>query len=492
MPGYKRRIGWAALSVALALPMLAVALLDGAAWSPARTGGVVRTAQAGPPPVGRSPNTCLPGTGSRNWCGDGRPGTQAKLAGPTDVTTAPDGSAFIADTLNHVIRRVSPDGVIETVAGDGILDSMKDPEPAATASFDRPGGVAFEEGGSLLVADTNHDAIRRVSADGQVTTIVGGAQGVVTRLRRPGDVVALPGGSMLVVDTGRNRVLRISPAGAVRRVAGTGRAGFTRRVRSGSRSPLRTPVQVAPLPRGDMLIADAGNRAIRWLRRGRLRTLAVLRPRRAPLGVAVAGGRVLASHTTGVQDVTRPTRQSRVAGTQTRGFNGDSGPATETALDTPRQLATAPDGTLLLAEQGSDRVRRLRVAELVTIAGTDTPLTAAGSARRASISQRRCYGRHPRFQVFALVPQSRNVLSGSRRRVRVLIATSRRAAVKLRLEYRGTTKRRKSLKRVGNRKLRRAVLRARLKGGRRYRLRMEGTSFGDSIRRCDDRWVVVR
>ncbi len=449
----------------------------------------------GPPAVAPGPNSCLAGTGSRNWCGDGGPATQAKLAGPGDVTTAPDGTLFIADTLNNVIRRVTTEGIIETVAGDGVLDAPKATEPAATASFDQPRGVAFEPAGSLLVADTNHDAIRRVAADGLVTTVVGGPDRVLTQLRRPGDVVALATGGMLVVDTGNHRVLLVSATGSVRRVAGTGRAGFTRSQRPGSRSPLRSPAQVAPLARGDMLIADTGNRAIRWLRRGRLRTLAVLRPRRSPRGVAAAGGRVLASHDTGVQDVTRSGDQFQVAGTGRRGFTGDTGPATRVALDLPRQLATAPDGTLLIAEERSDRIRRVRVGEIVTVAGTDTPLATLASRRvragRAS-SIAACYQRNPRFQVFAFLPQSSPQLRATPRRLKLRITTSREARVKLRLSFKGDVKRRKTLERVGNSAPRKVVFRGRLRVSNRYSLAMEGRSLTDGIVRCDRRGVTVR
>src|SRR5689334_22167949 len=73
-----------------------------------------------PHDVAPGPNACAPGSGSRNWCGDGKAATKAKLAGPLDVAVAPDGSLIVADTENNVIRRVRPDGVISTLAGNGV------------------------------------------------------------------------------------------------------------------------------------------------------------------------------------------------------------------------------------------------------------------------------------------------------------------------------------------------------------------------------------
>src|SRR3954465_11788379 len=73
-----------------------------------------------PPDAAPSPNVCLRGTGSFGWCGDGRAAPRAKLAGPQDVTVAPDGSMVIADTRNQVIRRVTAAGIISTIAGAGV------------------------------------------------------------------------------------------------------------------------------------------------------------------------------------------------------------------------------------------------------------------------------------------------------------------------------------------------------------------------------------
>jgi hypothetical protein len=498
-------------SVSALAPVLLLLAL--AAQGQAPGSAAAQSSLPGPPPVAPSPNSCLPGTGSRNWCGDGRLATQAKLAGPWDVTAAPDGTLFVADTVNGVIRRISRDGLIATVAGDGWRDAPQPREPAATASFDRPRGISYDAAtNSLLVADTFHDSIRRIAADGTVTTVVGRSAPTLTSLRRPTDVVALPRGGMLVSETVRNRVLRISSSGSVRRIAGTGRRGFSRKTLRGSRSPLSRPAQVVLLARGDVLIADTGNRAIRLLRRGRLRTLAVLPG--APFGVAASGGRVLASQSASVLDVTRRPFVT-VAGSGERGFTGDSGPPRETALDLPRQLAAAPDGTLLIAEDGNDRIRRVAVGELVTVAGSDRPVAsaamrgplarlahvhptcealpggfpcpvlAAPTARRASGCKR--YDKYnPVFTQLELLPPKRATLTRrTRKQVRLRYVTSRVANVAALV-----SRRRKSFlatqEGVTSEGKHRIVVRGRFRP-RRYKVELWARSLPDQVPKCDAR-----
>jgi DNA-binding beta-propeller fold protein YncE/uncharacterized protein YwbE len=455
--------------------------------------GRIAQAPGVPPAVAPSPNTCIPGTGSRNWCGDGRLATQAKLAAPNDVTTAPDGTIFIADTLNNVIRRVSPDGSIATVAGDGVADAPLPSEPAATASFDHPRGVAVQNDGGLLVADTGHAAIRRVAPDGTVTTVIGGPDQLGERLRSPTDVAVQPDGGYLIADAGRNEILRVTSDGRVFRSVGTGRPGFSKQPKLHAlRAALRSPSQIVPLGRRDMLIADTRNGAVRWLRGRRVQTL--FRGKQRIYGVALSAGRVLVSDAVGIHDVTPKIGQGQIAGTKTRGYSGDSGDALAVQLNFPGQLASAPDGTLLIAEPNSDRIRRLQVGQLVTVAGTDTPLTAAAAASPQALTAAHvpeCTKRTPRFQVFLVKPLL-SELRGTPQGIRVKLATSRVARVRLRLERGGRVAKRMTYDVVSNRQDRDVIVRARMRHGR-YTLFVSGRSImgPDHPVRCLQRTVRV-
>ena len=106
----------------------------------------------------------LVGTG-----GDGGPATAARLALPTDVAVGPDGTVYIADSFNHCIRRVTPDGTIDTYAGQcgtvGAVDAMGDGGPATDARFDTPTGVAVDRYGTVYVTDSHHHVVRAIRPD---------------------------------------------------------------------------------------------------------------------------------------------------------------------------------------------------------------------------------------------------------------------------------------------------------------------------------------
>ncbi len=101
---------------------------------------------------------------------DGR-GAEARFATPSAIALAPDGSLVVADTGNHAIRRVAPDGTVTTIAGDGTSGYVDG--PAAQARFNAPVGVAVDASGRVIVADTYNDRIRVIDPDGQVRTLAG-------------------------------------------------------------------------------------------------------------------------------------------------------------------------------------------------------------------------------------------------------------------------------------------------------------------------------
>ena len=104
---------------------------------------------------------------------EGWPGGAARFDTPSGIALAPDGTLVVADTGNNAIRRVSLDGLVTTIAGGS--GAGREDGPAATARFDAPLGVAVAEDGTVFVADTYNDSIRRISRDGVVTTFAGGS-----------------------------------------------------------------------------------------------------------------------------------------------------------------------------------------------------------------------------------------------------------------------------------------------------------------------------
>lgn len=147
-------------------------------------------------------------------------GAAAQFDTPSGIAVAPDGSLVVADTGNNAIRRVSADGLVTTVAGG--TGAGRDDGPAATAKFDGPLGVAVADDGAILVADTYNDSIRRIATDGTVTTVAGSfvtgyrdGIGAEARFDTPSGVALAPDGVLFVADTGNNLVRRIDRRGTV-------------------------------------------------------------------------------------------------------------------------------------------------------------------------------------------------------------------------------------------------------------------------------------
>ena len=155
------------------------------------------------------------------------------------------GGYLVTDQSNERVRRVGADGTITTVAGNGTAGFSGDGGPATAAQLDTPNGVAATPDGGLLIADSNSHRVRRVAADGTITTVAGtgvpgfsGDNGPATaaQLNFPDSVAVLPDGGFLIADNDNNRVRRVAADGTISTVAGIGTAGA-----GGDGGPPRAP-----------------------------------------------------------------------------------------------------------------------------------------------------------------------------------------------------------------------------------------------------------
>ncbi len=278
--------------------------------------------------------TTVAGTGSNGYTGDGGPATAAKLKNPQDVSVAANGDLYIADTANHVIRKVSAaTGIITTVAGSGSAGNTGDGGAATSAKLRSPAGVVVAANGDLYIGDTGNDRVRKVTAaTGIITAFAGngtagylgdGAAATAARLNAPQGLALAANGDLYIADTGNHAVRKVSVAtGNISTYAGTGTAGFLGDGGAATSARLSSPQAVSLNATGDLYIADTGNNRIRR--------------------VQAASGTI-----------------TTIAGTGTAGTTGDGGPATAARLSSPRGVTVSATGAYYIGDRGNNRARKV-------------------------------------------------------------------------------------------------------------------------------------
>ncbi len=212
------------------------------------------------------------GTGEAGFGGDGGAATRSLLEGITAVVVQADGTWYLSELVNMRIRKVTPDGIITTVAGSGAAGSAGDGGRAVDAELNEPVDVALFPDGSFLIADNANHRIRRVAPDGIITTVVGtgdpgdggdGGPAAQAQLNEPVDVVAAPDGSWYIADAGNHRIRRVAPDGTIATVAGTGEPGYEGDGGPAREARLRNPSEISVAGDGTLYVADADNHCIR-------------------------------------------------------------------------------------------------------------------------------------------------------------------------------------------------------------------------------------
>jgi len=196
-------------------------------------------------------------------------GVFARFDDPTGLAADAAGNIFVADQGSHTIRMVSQDGQVTTVAGGAYQPGSADGS-ALQARFFHPTGLAFDRAGNLYIADRRNNVIRKLTPDGQVSTVAGLAgspghadgQGATARFFYPGGVAVDHAGNLLVTDDMSHVIRLITPAGMVSTVGGIPWAGdWADGVAAYSRFYCSFGLTMDT--DGSLLIADSGNHVIR-------------------------------------------------------------------------------------------------------------------------------------------------------------------------------------------------------------------------------------
>ena len=322
------------------------------------------------------------GTGTAGFSGDNGPAAAAQMRTPTGVAGTADGGYVFSDQGNSRVRRVSPSGVVTTIAGNGTAGFGGDNGPATSAMLNAPNGLAELPDGSILIADSNNNRVRRVSPGGTITTVAGGGTGgdnipaTNTALAFPVGLAARPDGSYLIGVNDQHRVRQVDAGGTITTVAGTGAAGSAGDNGQAALALLNGPAGVALMPDGGFLIADADNgRVRRVLPDGTITTVAGTTPGLGgdggpataaqlnnPLAaVPAAGGAIVIADTNNnrLRQVDAGGTITTIAGTGTPGSGGDGGPAAAAQLNGPFSVAFSAAGHLLIADAFNNRIRQI-------------------------------------------------------------------------------------------------------------------------------------
>lgn len=265
------------------------------------------------------------------------PGTQARFHTPSGLAIDRPGNLYVADTGNHAIRKITPDGTVTTLAGSGVAGTADGTGKAA--QFNGPVGLAVAADGTVYVADTYNDAIRKIAPDGAVTTLAGSGApgeadgpGLTASFDTPCALVIDADGALLVADTRNDAIRRIGKDGAVTTLA---------RAPEGERRPLlRRPLALVRTHDGHVYIAAHGGRILQ------------LTPSN---GIDALGD---------VDQVVQP------------GYGSDG----KVQLFQPRGLALAANGSIVVTDAATGRVQRITPVDSGQGApsqGTPGPVDAA-------------------------------------------------------------------------------------------------------------------
>jgi sugar lactone lactonase YvrE len=195
-------------------------------------------------------------------------GALARFNTPTGLAMSSTGAVYVSDSLNHTIRILGVDGTVSTYAGTPGQAGFNDGN-ARSALFDQPNGLALAANGTLYVADYGNSCLRTISPSLVVSTLAGkfnnpgffDATGTAAQFNRPVGIALDAAGNLWVADTQNHAIRRILPSGVVNLMAGTGAAGNADG--TGTTALFDLPCGILYTPGGNLLVADTANHILR-------------------------------------------------------------------------------------------------------------------------------------------------------------------------------------------------------------------------------------
>jgi sugar lactone lactonase YvrE len=350
------------------------------------------------------------------YSGDGGPATGAEFSGPTGLAVDAAGNLYMADFGNHVVRKVTADGIISTVAGSGVSGYSGDNGLATSAKLAFPNAVATDAAGNLYISDSANQRIRKVSPAGIISTVAGnGSQGysgdnvpaINATLSSPNGLAVDTAGNLYISDSGNNRIRKVALNGIISTVAGTGAGGYSGDGGPATSAKIFSPYGVAIDAAGNLLIADNLNSRVRAVSPSGVITTV------AGNGFGTAGdswlsgfpaldmgfnARAIATDTAGnfyiatfesIGKIGIDGILTKLAGNFSYPNGGDGGPASNAQFGINLALGLDPAGNLYIADYYNNQVRKIGTDGVInTVAGNGSSGSAGdgGPAVNASVS----------------------------------------------------------------------------------------------------------
>src|SRR6202167_848290 len=334
------------------------------------------------------------------FAGAGKAATAAQIVGPNGMAVDAQGNLYIsASGLSMVLKVAANTGVVSIYAGNGLSTGGGDGGLAVGAALDYPAGLAFDAAGNLYIVDAYASNVRKVGPNGIITTVAGdqgaggfaGGGGAATKalLTNPSGIAVDKSGNLYIADTGNNRIRMVAASsGIISTIAGSSTTGLTGDGGPAVNATFTLPGGLAIDASGNLYIADQNNWVIRRISGGIITTVAgtgkpgysgdngqaTKAMLRGPQGVAVDASGNLYIADTGNQRIRYVNVSgaiTTIAGTGVNGFSGDGGAATAATFSTPVEVAVDASGNVYVADLYNNRIRRfVPGGAIATFAGT--------------------------------------------------------------------------------------------------------------------------
>jgi Secretion system C-terminal sorting domain/Bacterial Ig domain len=299
------------------------------------------------------------GNGLSGMTGDGGMATAATTNYPGDVVVDPSGNIYFSEHFNNIVRKVSPAGILSTVAGNGTSGYSGDGGPATAAQMYNPYGLALDTFGNLYISDCWNYRVRKVTPAGIISTIAGtgeagyngdGIVATTATLWNPTYICTDLAGNVYITDNQNQRIRKVTVStGIITTVAGNGIGAYSGDGGPATAASIKYSGQIAMDIHGTLYIADGYNYVVRKV------------------------------NSSGII--------STIAGTGTMGFSGDGGPATLAQLNIPLGLCADNFGNVYFSDWHNYRIRKISSTGIITTIVGDGTAAYSGDGGPASAAE---------------------------------------------------------------------------------------------------------